>query len=185
MMKYVALTICLFILISCDHYSESMNQTNAPDFMYVNEPTVAPQTFKDYLAIEYYNLARYEQTQTYDYVAARRYINKGNILLSGRLVSPEEVHSLKLSEGYKTELITARKDLISNIKNYALPENRAALALAQTRFDCWVDQAKEWPDQPERLTCKNQFFENMSKVNKYDLSKHNQGMVIFKQVDTY
>ena len=121
-------------------------------------------TFKDYLEVEYSNLANYEQTTTYDYKAAKHYMGKVKKLQAGYLVSPDSLKDSNLKPEYKADLKLARKQLLTAIQKYARPENRAALALAQTRYDCWLDQAKSWPDDQERLTCKAQFEENMALI---------------------
>ncbi len=167
MNAYLSITVgllSLLILSGCDHYSTRMDDEMTPDLT-INQSTFnQPETFSDYLIVEYYNLARYEHNQMYDYKAASHYLKKAEKLASGHMVSPDKVKGAKVPVAYRPELKAARKNLMIAIREYAIPQNRIALALAQTRFDCWIDQAKEWPENPEKLTCKTQFKESMNKL---------------------
>ncbi len=167
MNAYLSLTfglITLLFLSGCDHYSTHIDDEGTPDLTFNQSTFNQPETFKDYLIIEYYNLARYEQNQMYDYRAANHYLKKAQKLATGKMVSPDKIEGAKIPKVYKPQLKAARANLIAALKEYAIPQNRIALAIAQTRFDCWVDQAKEWPTNPEKLTCKSQFERNMEKL---------------------
>ena len=167
MNAYLSFTIgilCIFMLSACDHYSERMVQNNAVKFAGITPAAGQGNTFKDYLAMEYYNLAQYEQKQMFDYKAASLYLNKSERLQAGAMVSPETIPVKGISPVAQAELNLEREKLIAALTDYAIPENRIVLALAQTRFDCWLDQAQEWPDAPEKITCKSQYYENMGKL---------------------
>lgn len=163
-LSFILGVLCIFTLVGCDHYSTRMDSERLDNFNVVQASQINPVTFMDYLALEYYNLADYEQNITFDYKAAKHYVSKAERLLAGQMVAPDKVKSSKIKSEYRAELMIARENLIAAIEQYAIPENRIALALAQTRFDCWVDQAKEWPNDPDRLTCKSQYYENMHKL---------------------
>lgn len=150
---------CATLLSACGHYSDKMMSDNAPDKSVVAKIGSSNATFKDYLAAEYYNLARYEQNKTNDYKAAARYVRKGDKVLSGVMVMPEKPSKYKLPFVKRDELRATRESLIYSLKNHATPENRRVLALAQTRFDCWVDQAEEGK---EPASCQAQYNEAMA-----------------------
>lgn len=183
-MKHIFLSFLgLVALNGCDHYTNKMAQNDAMMTMpaagytsldavqtgYVGEyePSIATlnteasynygPTFASQLAAEYHNLALYEQNQAYDYKAAALYTNKASLLNEGQMVGPVALRGKRLPVALKEELAENRFFLIEMIKDYPFPENRKDFAVAQTRFDCWVDQAQEAPNNPAHHTCKAQF----------------------------
>lgn len=161
-LRIIAIFSAILCVSACNQTSNYAMSGNATNFSSIAPAAgYEPQTFKDYLAIEYRNLADYEQNTVYDYKSAKHYIKKVEKLENGQMVAPDHYKSAYLTPEYKAELKFARETLMKSIKDYPYPENRAALALAQTRYDCWLDQAEAWPENPERLTCKQQFNENM------------------------
>lgn len=172
-MRKITVFLLVFLVAGCDHYSEKMTAYSiSAEEMNAYAPAAGidggiyadQRTFRDYLAAEYLELARYEHNESYDYKAAARYTTKANMLLEGGLVGPDHPTQFPVGKNYKEDLILAREELIDTLITSSSPQNRAVLAIAQTRYDCWIDQAVEWPNDPQRITCDDQFIEAMASV---------------------
>lgn len=152
-------------LSACDHYSTKLaaleKQQIAPSY-YNDVNEIAPaagldMTFKDYLINEYITLAEYENDTKRDYRAAKYYTDKIDMLEQGYLVGPASLSGFDLAEADKMELDTAREYLVNALHTFTIPKNRYSLAMAQTHFDCWVDQAEERQAENQDLSCRADF----------------------------
>lgn len=167
-MKKVSLFLmaCVF-LVGCESYAEKMNEfapaAGAPDQYYGQE-----MTFKDHLASEYIALANIEHSERYDYQCAAHFTNKGKKILAGEFVGPDNPRYTNIPQDQKDELLAARSLLIESITTQGRPENRQSLAVAQTRYDCWVDQSKDLWHEQGLITCDDEFYEAMGSVYEQD-----------------
>lgn len=125
-------------------------------------------TFRDHLASQYVSLANKEHHENYDYKCAAHMNAKADLLKAGHMVGPDHPAQFNISDRYEADLIAAREELIYAIQNYSYPENRQALAIAQVKYDCWIDQAVDWPRDEDRITCDDSFYEALSEVNRID-----------------
>lgn len=137
----------LALLISgCDHYSAKLamvEQPNMGNVANIMPAAGAEMNFSSYLEQEYYQMALVEQNVNYDYPAAKNYFMKAERLANGKMVAPDKVNSQILDSKETNELSIAREALETALLDDRIPENRYALARAQGRFDCWVDEAEE------------------------------------------
>ena len=168
MKKILLLALCIIPLTACEHYSEQLSHFNAPnDYNDVSqiEPAAGGElTFKNYLLNEYMTLANYENDVRQDYKAAKYYTQKIDTLKHGQMVSPANLRGRNISSDKKETLAAARSDLIYALRNFAIPENRYSLAYAQSRFDCWVDQAEENYAGETNSFCEGDYTEAMNGV---------------------
>lgn len=164
---------CAVLAISaCDHYSEDLAALKAPQPSIQQQSvseispaaggTMGEMSFSGYLQSEYTQLARYEQS-LYDYKAANYYTKKAKSLAEGTLVAPGSIREFSIQGDQKEELVRAREDLINALKTYNTPDNRYSLAMAQTRYDCWLEQVEE-SQNDEVITCKNEFRHSMASL---------------------
>ena len=169
-MKKVSLFLMVCLLAGCESYAEKMNEfapaAGAPSQFYGQE-----MTFKDHLAAEYMAMASIEHNERYDYQCAAHFTNKGKRILAGEFVAPDNPRYKNIPQAQKEELLAARSLLIESITTQGRPENRQALAVAQTRYDCWVDQSKDLSHQPSMMTCDDDFYEAMSSVYEQDAAE--------------
>jgi hypothetical protein len=165
--KPVFSVLCAALLLTaCDHYSNKLASMEPPAG---NVHDISPaagdaMTFSQYLANEYYHLARTEQSQNYDYKAAKLYTEKMEQLTYGRLVAPSSVEDFDIKGEERAEAAQARIQLIDALKTYNIPENRAILARAQSRYDCWLDQLEDTQDAAKPLPCKAEFQQAMASL---------------------
>lgn len=177
MNKYSILTISctVFMLSSCDHYSTQLAALDSPEYYTQDVSQISPAagggmvetTFSGYLKLEYAQLARHEQDQ-YDYRAAKYYTKKAVALSQGTMVSPAALNDFEISPENTKELTSARQDLILALKTYNISENRQALAVAQSRYDCWLEQQEEGHKGYEIISCKTDFKHSMVSLTPPD-----------------
>lgn len=165
-LSILSVSCAVLALSACDHYS---NKLAAMEPLSTNPAQISPaaggeMTFRHYLANEYYHMAKYEQEEMYDYQAAKYFTEKADNLASGSMVSPASLNEFTIERDHQQELSVARAQLIDALKTYNVPENRYALAMAQSRYDCWIDQQSESYEGNEVLTCKNEFNHAMASL---------------------
>lgn len=161
MKKTYLLSICCAVLSlsGCDHYSTKLASVGASpqNIADISPAAGGEMTFSQYLASEYYQLARYEQDQRYNYKVAKYYTEKAEKLSKGQMVSPASLDDFDVKAEKAEELVQARRELIDALHTYNIPENRYSLAMAQTRYDCWVEQQNQNRKNNNAQTCKNEF----------------------------
>lgn len=158
------------ILISgCDHYTTKMAMMDSSngDVSAIEPASGGEMTFSGYLAAQYFELAEYEQYVTSDYLEAKKYFNKAEQLSNGQMVALNQVDDYKIEGIDKIELIEARQEIENALQVYRIPENRYNLAIAHSRYDCWVDETAEGK---EGSSCEIQFRQAMNSLTKpYDI----------------
>ena len=164
-------TLCALTFLSgCDHYSNRMAAMAPPtQSIYQIEPAAgdgmaSDMTYRQVLAVQYYNLAKHEQEEMYDYAAAKYYLTKAEKLNQGQMVSPAKLSDFETNPAQKNALSDGRATLISALKTYSIPENRYKLAAAQTKFDCWLEQQAEKRNEQAAMACKNQFLKSLASL---------------------
>lgn len=100
-------------------------------------------TFREHLIVQYLALAKSEQDEELDYKAAQNYMEKVERLEKGRMARLDNYENYSLVDKDVSEIKQAQDDLVYALKHYRLNENRKALAVAHSRYDCWLDQAEE------------------------------------------
>lgn len=180
MKKILSLSILLTVLFTsaCDHYSEKVatyqpaTNTLVASSYHVNdiEPAAgghafsSGMTFKSHLKNEYMTLATYEETIRRDYTAAKYFSNKVERLEKGQLVAPATIRDFNIQPEQRAVFQEARQDLIDAIQVFNIPENRYVLAYAQSRYDCWMDQAEDRPDEAMNAPCRIEFEQTLDSV---------------------
>jgi hypothetical protein len=117
----------------------------------------APDALPQYLAREYYAMAKYENDKAYDYKAAKDFTQKAMTSAKGKTVEPSKVSAFDLSAQRATELSTARADLMGALAEQNTPDNAQILAKAQARYECWIERAEEAVNDDHYASCKSEF----------------------------
>lgn len=171
----------LLALGACSHYSDDLASLEgkvskpAPTTLAASYPVepqnIAPaagmasnQTLNATLASEYFTMARYENDKAYDYKAAKFYTGKARQAAEGKLVVPSKVSAFDVPADKQGELNVARGELITALKTQNTPENAQALAIAQTRYECWLERAEEAADEAHYSSCKSEFEAAMAQL---------------------
>lgn len=151
-----SLLAIVLALSACNGYKshsevDALNQANA-----VGSP------FTQALSVEYRDFANREQNIEFDYPDALHFARKGLAAAAGEVVLPEPVSDWNLKPEHVEELSAARASLIAALDRGARETNAKAAALAQSRFDCWIEQQEENWQTSDILSCKNQFADAMN-----------------------
>ncbi len=130
----------------------------------LNEAQPVGSPFTQSLAGEYKEFANSELKNMFDYPDALHFARKGLASASGEAVMPEPVNDWNLSEAHIKELGAARGRLIVAYDLGAREIAPATAALAQAKFDCWIEaQEENWKGE-EIIGCKSEYLAAISEL---------------------
>ena len=154
-MKRVQLALVIFgaFLISACTGVKSSNEVEA-----LNNIEAVGSPFTRLLADEYRTYANREHYEMFDYADALHFARKGIAAANGEDVMPETLADWDLSDTSLSDLLDARGQLIDILENGGREMAADKSALAQARFDCWVEQQEENWQTDEINSCKEEFF---------------------------
>lgn len=130
----------------------------------LNEVQAVGSPFTQHLASEYRDYANRENTEMFDYPDAIHFARKGLAAAAGDVVMPEPISDWNLSPANMEELGTARGRLVNAFGMGARDIAPQLSAVAQARFDCWIEQQEENWQEADIIGCKNQFLEAMNQL---------------------
>lgn len=114
--------------------------------------------FTQQLAIEYADFATFEGEQMRDWSDADYFAAKALEAAEGVVVLPEELGNWDIDDQFLPEMTQARSDLVSVLDANARLSFPVDAAIAQARFDCWVEQQEE-NIQPDHIAaCRDEFY---------------------------
>ena len=123
----------------------------------LNEAQFVGSPFTQTLAGEYRTFANTEQEVMFDYPDAMHFARKGLSAASGVTVLPEPVSDWNLNETHVGELTIARGRLVRAFDIGAREIAPVESAVAQARFDCWIEQQEENWQMTDIVSCKGDF----------------------------
>ncbi|HAU29392.1 MAG TPA: OmpA family protein [Rhodospirillaceae bacterium] len=121
--------------------------------------------FTQVLTREYTAIAKYEQVDMFDYVDAEYFAKKGLAAAEGNPVMPEDLSNWNLPDNMVPELESAHARLLSALGNGARESAPVEAALAQSRFDCWVEQQEENWQEDDIAACRGDFMNAMAALD--------------------
>ena len=107
------------------------------------------------LAQEYQNLAVLEDEFMDDPDAAAHYAAKAAEAARGATVWPDNPTAYKFPAATADDLAARYNMVLDALEMLASEENANLLALAQTRYDCWLERAAEGRDEAEVSICRD------------------------------
>lgn len=110
------------------------------------------------LAREYLRFVNYEWDQMDDWFDARHFARKGLKAARGVAVPPEAITDWRLPEDAVPGIERARKRLVALLAGGARDTSPHHAAIAQARFDCWVEQREENFQPDDIKACRDGFF---------------------------
>lgn len=120
--------------------------------------------FTQQLFAEYRDLAVFEANQMVDWRSADIFARKALASADGQVVMPEELGDWRLPGFAIDELANARARLVGALDGNARTGNPVQAAIAQSRFDCWVEQQEE-NIQPDHIAaCRDDFFAALAQI---------------------
>ena len=167
----------ILLLGACSHYSEDLaslesKMSASPAVMAAAPQDIAPAAgamsataiYKDTLAREFYTMAKSEQEDAYDYKAAKRYTEKVMKAKEGKAVLPSKLSAFDIPAERRAPLEQARADLMAALETKNTAENAQNLAIAQCRYECWLERAEEALDETHYAQCRNDFETAMAQL---------------------
>ena len=130
----------------------------------LNEAQPVGSPFAQALAAEYKSFANTELEDMLDYPDALHFARKGLAAAAGEAVMPEPISDWNLSENHIKELSAARGRLVIAYDLGAREIAPSASALAQARFDCWIERQEENWESGEDLRCKQEYMQAISEL---------------------
>lgn len=147
---------CVIGLGACSNY-QAHSEVKA-----LNEVQAVGSPFTQYLAGEYRTYTNRELNEMFDYPDALHFARKGLAAAAGEVVMPEPISDWNLNPQHMEELSTARGRLVVAFDLGAREVAAQQAAIAQARFDCWIEQQEENWQENDISQCKNQFMEAMN-----------------------
>lgn len=149
--SFLSTLVCALVLVGCG--VQSSNEIEALSNM---EPVGS--AFTRYLSQEYRGYAWHEHYVAYDYADGLHFARKGIAAAHGEIVMPETLNDWDLAENHLIEMSQARALLVDVLESGGRDLAPQKSAMAQARFDCWVEQQEENWQATEVAGCKNEFF---------------------------
>lgn len=157
--KKLVLTLTALVSLSACTAYESFSELNQ-----LNNSTAVGSPFTQKLAEEYRTFSNFQLKQDYDYINALHFARKGLAAVEGILVMPEPIGDWSLYADQMQELGMARARLITAYEMGAIEQFPQISAVAQSRFDCWIEAEEEASSAklPYVIPCKTQFFDALT-----------------------
>lgn len=135
-----------------------------PDIEKLRATPLQGSVFERTLAREYLKFATFEADEMDDWLDARHFARKGLRVAGGLDTAPENPADWKLPAGEATRIAAARKRLVKVLDVGARRTDANQAAIAQARFDCWVEQQEEDFQTDDIAACRDGFFAALSRL---------------------
>ncbi len=120
--------------------------------------------FTNRLTVEYRDLANQDNDKFDDYVDADRFSRKGLISATSKITLPENPTDWSLPDGVAGIMLQSRKELIDLLDNGGRKGAPEFAAVAQARFDCWVQRSAKDANGNDAAVCRAQFEEALAQA---------------------
>ncbi len=113
--------------------------------------------FTQRLAAEYRQTVAFEADEMFDWTDAAYFARKGTQVASGERLPPEAIEDWQIPDALVEEMSVAHGRLAKVLDDGAREIDPDAAAVAQAKFDCWIEQQEE-NHQPEHIAaCRDGF----------------------------
>lgn len=130
----------------------------------LNEAQPVGSPFTQALAGEYKTYSNHQLEEMFDYPDALHFARKGLAAASGEAVMPEPVTDWNLADNHAKELAAARGRLIITFDLGGREIAPSTAALAQAKYDCWIEQQEENWESSEDLSCRKEFMDAVAEL---------------------
>lgn len=152
--RYLSLLAGAGILVGCQGLDvERLNDTSA-----------GGDAFTQQLTAEYRDLANFEADQL-DWRDADHFARKGLAAAAGEAIGPDDVGSRMLPADAASEASEARGDLLAALDGGARSDFPIEAAIAQAKFDCWLEQAEEGSHPDHTAACRDEFYAALAAIS--------------------
>jgi len=156
--RNLVLTAGILALGGCTMY-DTYSEVEA-----LNEAQPVGSPFTQALAGEYKAFANEQLDKMMDYPDALHFARKGLAAASGEAVMPEPVTDWNLSEKHIKELAAARGRLVITFDLGGREIAPSTAALAQAKYDCWIESQEEHWVVEEAVDCKSDFMNSVAEL---------------------
>ncbi len=132
----------------------------------LRDTTATGPEFTRHLTREYLSLAQFEANEMIDWPDARHFAAKGLQTAAGNPVAPESPGAWNLPQEAAKNLIEARRRLVAALQGGAGKRLPEAAAVAQARFDCWIEQQEENWQAHHIAACREGFRKAMKELDQ-------------------
>jgi len=125
----------------------------------------AGASFDGYLAREYRDFFLFEADEMYDWIDADYFAEKALAANRHENIAPENPAEWDIDEAHMPALVSARQNLMGAFDKGAKEKAPEAAAIAQAKYDCWVEQQEEGHQPTHIAACRDEFEIAMDKLN--------------------
>ncbi len=136
------------------------------------------ESYQQHLIAEYRALADFEETVLGDAEDATHFRNKAIKASTGFSVGPDEINPALIPSESLAALREARATLVDALSVMKTQENEPFLALAQSKYDCWLSLQADYPEYTNNFVCQQHFYTAM-KFLKAPPQLETGGYVVF------
>lgn len=122
----------------------------------LKEAKAVGSPFTQRLTAEYKALVK-EKQKWFDYADAKHFAKKGLMSAEGKVVMPEPISNWHLNDTSVKEIRPARVRLLQALNAGGRAQAPYEAALAQAKFDCWVEQEESNWASNKAPTCRIEF----------------------------
>lgn len=122
--------------------------------------------FDSYLAREYRDFFLYEADLMYDWIDADYFAEKALQADARDSVQPENPADWDIDDEHMAELVDARSDLVAALNAGAKEQAPEEAAIAQVKYDCWVEQQEEGHQPTHIAACRDDFRAAMARLER-------------------
>lgn len=128
------------------------------DVAEIRDRAPAGSSFNDELVQEYKKIALFEADEMYDWIDAENHATKGNMAAEGKTPLPYTPAEWDIeSEPELRELELARAELVTILDDGARTSAPHEAAVAQAKYDCWVEQQEEGHQPTHIAACRDAY----------------------------
>lgn len=113
--------------------------------------------FDNYLAREYRDFFLYEADQMYDWIDADHFAEKALNAKAHDSVQPEIPTEWSIDDAHMPALVEGRQNLMAAFGKGGKEKAPEAAAIAQAKYDCWVEQQEEGHQPTHIAACRQEF----------------------------
>jgi OOP family OmpA-OmpF porin len=130
----------------------------------LNDASGSGNAFTQALTTEYKNFVNSELDTYEDHADSLHFSRKGLAAARGDMVMPEPVSDWNVLPGHAEELINSRARLVNVFALGAREMQPQLSAVAQARFDCWIEEQEENFQQNNISACKSDFMNALAQL---------------------
>lgn len=148
--QFVSLLAVAVLLSACSGFKTHTEVEALKEAKAVGSP------FTQRLTAEYKMLVKAKQ-KWLDYADAKHFAKKGLMAAEGKVVMPEPISNWHLNDVSAKEIRPARIRLLQALNAGGRSQAPAEAALAQVKFDCWIEQEESNWASNKPPSCRPQF----------------------------